>query len=320
MEEEKKEPGMDLKVESTLPVLAFNMEELKAQALALAGKYNGLVFTEEQITEVRKDMAYLNQVVERLDDARKATVKRMEGPIKAFTAQVQELREIILSARAGLAKQVQDYVDTAREEKRVVVLAMIEQARKDFPGVSSEFAVEMRDSWLAASTAKSKVLAEVGALFAGEEKRRKDTAALDTAKQERAMAVEQKLQTINKALDLSLSMASFLDCLDLKRPLGEVYEQMEEVAGEAARAKRLEEEQAKAAEPERANPAEESATAPEQEQVPESGPDAPPPPSDAGADKRITFSALCAPDKLEDVKVLLRKVFNMCTDVSVKIS
>lgn len=312
MEEEKKEPGMDLKVESTLPVLAFNMEELKAQALALAGKYNGLVFTEEQITEVRKDMAYLNQVVERLDDARKATVKRMEGPIKAFTAQVQELREIILSARAGLAKKVQDYVETAREDKRAVVVAMVAQARLDFPGVSKEFQVDVRDSWLAASTAKSKVLAELRALFAGEEKRREDTAALDTAKQERAMAVEQKLQTINKALDLSLPVAQFLDCLDLKRPLGEVYEQMEEVAGQAALQKRRDEEA--------------KATAALCAPAPETAPDKPvddtetPPPSDAGADKRITFSALCAPDKLEDAKVLLRKVFNMCTDVSVKIS
>ena len=308
MEEERKEPGMDLKVESTLPVLDFNMEELKAQALALAGKYKGLVFTEEQIPEVRKDMAYLNQVVERLEDARKATVKRMKAPIDAFEKQVKDLAAIILSARAGLAKQVQDYVDTAREEKRAVVNAIILAEIGTLEG----FAVPMQDSWLSASTAKSKITAEVKALIAAEHKRREDAAALGAAKQERALAVEQKLQTINKALCLSLSVASFLDCLDIKRPLGEVYEQMEEVAGQAALQKRRDEEaKAKAA-----------LCAP----APEAAQDKPvdnaetPSPSSAGADVRIEFSALCPPDKLEDVKVLLRKVFNMCADVSVKIS
>lgn len=307
MEEEKKDPGMDLKVESTLPVLAFNMEELKAQALKLPEKYKGLVFTEEQIPEVRKDMAHLNQVVERLEDARKATVKRMKAPIDAFEKQVKDLAAIILAARAGLAKQVQDYVDTAREEKRAVVNDIILAEMGTLEG----FTLPVQDSWLSASTAKSKITAEVKALIASEHKRREDTAAMDTARQERAMAVEQKLQTINKALDLSLPMASFLDCLDLKRPLGEVYEQMEEVAGQAALQKRREEE-AKAK-------ATLCPTAPETapDKV-ETGAEVQPP-DDAGADKRITFSALCTPDKLEDVKILLRKVFNMCTDVSVKI-
>lgn len=310
--------GMDLKLQSTLPVLDFNMDELKDAAMALAGKYKGLVFTEAQIPEVRKDMAYLNQVVERLEDARKSTVKQMEGPIRAFEKQVKELAAVILEARTGLAKQVQEFVDSAREEKRAGVLRIIDQARKFFPGISAEFAVDVRDSWLAASTPKSKINAEVTELFSGEEKRLADLKALTTAKEERTLAVEQKLQTMNQVLGLSLSMAAFLSCLDLQKPLGDVYEHMEEVAGEAANAKRLEETQSGYA-LELVNNRTPELCAIAYGLVPAPAPDAVVEAQAVPTPFLVAFSAKCAPEKLDDVKMLLRKVFALCTEVTVKI-
>ena len=50
----------ELKIEPQLPVLAFNVEQLRAWATGLTERYTNMVVTEDAIVEVKKDMADLN--------------------------------------------------------------------------------------------------------------------------------------------------------------------------------------------------------------------------------------------------------------------
>ena len=48
----------ELKIEPQLPVLAFNVEQLRAWATGLTERYTNMVVTEDAIVEVKKDMAH----------------------------------------------------------------------------------------------------------------------------------------------------------------------------------------------------------------------------------------------------------------------
>lgn len=59
----------ELKIEPKLPVLAFNFDQLKAWATALAERYAAIVVTEDAIADVKRDMAELNKAKKAVDDA-----------------------------------------------------------------------------------------------------------------------------------------------------------------------------------------------------------------------------------------------------------
>ena len=139
--EETKE--MDFQVITELPVVVFNVEELKSQALALVEKYDGLVFTEEEIPAVRRDMTMLNGLAERLERARIDTAKQMMAPIKEFEAQIKEVSAILLKTREALGSKVQVYVQQQKEIRRAAVLQAIEDIRAGYMTFCSAMEVQL---------------------------------------------------------------------------------------------------------------------------------------------------------------------------------
>ena len=63
-----------LKLQTSLPAVSFDLEGLAAWATAMTEKYAGLVVSEDQVKDVKKDMAALNAARIRVDNARKETV------------------------------------------------------------------------------------------------------------------------------------------------------------------------------------------------------------------------------------------------------
>lgn len=218
---------MTFEVITELPVVVFNVEELKAQALALVERYDGLVFTEEEIPAVRKDMAMLNGLAEKLERARIDTARQMMAPIKQFEVQIKEVSAILLKTRETLGAKVQEYVQQQREIRREAVLQAIEDVRTKYMTFCSILDVPVRETWLAKSTSMISVKSDINDIFAAHTKAGEDAAALIVAKNERVQAIEAKAAGLEAQYGFTLPRMGFAQFLDLSTPLAEAYGTMD---------------------------------------------------------------------------------------------
>jgi hypothetical protein len=213
----------DLNLSFTPPaVQGFDYAALEAWALAIAEKYQGLVVTEDQVVGIKSEMAHLNATKKKLDDARKDAVKVVSAPIKEFEAQIKAVCAIFDNTYAALSEQVKNHEERAREIKRQEVLFAIETltAEAGFPGLE----VPVQDSWLN-KTQKPKATADaIKAIIADHIKAEKDAAALEQAKQDRAVAIEQQCAALAQGYGFALPVSQFLKLHDLSLALVDVHE------------------------------------------------------------------------------------------------
>jgi hypothetical protein len=215
----------ELQVKETLPELSFNFDELKAWAVGLTENYNGLVVTEDMVPAIKSEMAGLNKMRDKLETARKEAVKRVSAPIKDFEAQVKEVVGIFTTAREGLAEQVHAYEQRARDEKRASVQFAIDAA-KDEHGVQG-LAIPIQESWLNKTAKMQTVKAEVDAIILAHLKAEREREELARARQERAFAIEQKVQALNAAHSMTVAVSTFTRMTEGDTPLADVFEAIE---------------------------------------------------------------------------------------------
>lgn len=218
---------MDFQVITELPVVVFNVEELKSQALALVERYDGLVFTEEEIPAVRKDMAMLNTLAERLERARIDTAKQMMAPIKEFEAQIKDVSAILLKTREVLGEKVQVFVQQQKEIRRAAVLLAIEDVRAKYMEFCSALDVPLRETWLAKSTSMISVKSDINDIFAAHTKAMEAAVALAVAKNERAQAIEAKAAGLEVQYGFALPRMRFANYLSMDFSLGDAYAHMD---------------------------------------------------------------------------------------------
>lgn len=225
-----------LAIESTLPVLAFDFDGLKAWASGLTERYHGLVVTEDAIADVKRDMANLNKTKKALDDARKEAVRRVSEPIRAFEAQVKEVEGIFGTAYAALGAQVKAFEDAQREEKRGDVGAIITQECASALGEDSSQwpAIPVQDRWLNKTTSFKSIREDIQAIIQRHLEDEQRRQALEQARQDRAAAVESHVKSMNERHGLDLPIARFLSgAMDMQQPLEQVLRRID---GEFARA------------------------------------------------------------------------------------
>lgn len=218
-----------LKVESNAPVLSFNFEGLKAWATELTDRYKGLVVTEEGLADVKRDMAEINRHKNALEEARKETVRRVSEPIRAFETQVKEVCAIFDATYAALGGQVKAFEDAEREKKRKDVEGLIIEANLNAFDNTGFLDIPIQEKWLNKTTTWKAIREDIAAIIARhleEEERRK---ALERARQDRAAAIERRVQDLNAQHDINVSVSGFMSGgLDLNRPIAEVFTEIDE--------------------------------------------------------------------------------------------
>lgn len=197
----------ELKINETLPVLAFNFEQLKAWAAGLTERYADLLVSEDAIADVKRDMAEINKAKKAVDDARKEAVRRVSEPIRTFEGQIKEVCAIFDTAYAKLGNQVKAFEDAQREGRHQKVMAII-QGKLTHEGLDIQ--IPIRDKWLNKSTSTATIKAEIEEIFAHhyEEEHRKR--ALEQARQDRATAIEAKVKALNEQYGLNLPVSRFI--------------------------------------------------------------------------------------------------------------
>ena len=214
----------DLKLETRLPAISFDFDGLKEWVEDIAAQYTDVVVREEDVAEIKNEMAALNKVKDGLNKARIATKKQISEPIAAFEAQVKELVEIIDNARNGLDTQVKAHEQAQRDQKREEVEFMIEEIKKEY-GVTG-IDIHFDESWTNKSTAMKSVRAAIAARILEHMRREKERAQLEQAKTDRAVAIEQNCQALENEFGVTMKPSEFLYLQDIDIPLTDVSDKM----------------------------------------------------------------------------------------------
>lgn len=149
---------MEMKViidEYQLPQeLKFNFEELKTELQAKAKEYEVMTYTEEQLTEAKKDRANLNKLKKALNDERIRREKEYMQPFNEFKSKINEIIAIIDKPVAMIDAQVKNYEEKKKEEKQEAINALF--AAKEFPEWITVGQIQDK-SWLNATTSMKQI-------------------------------------------------------------------------------------------------------------------------------------------------------------------
>ncbi len=225
------------KITETLPAISFNAEELEAWVRAIVANYEGLVVTEDMVPAIKSEMAGLNKVRDRLEAARKEAVRRVSAPIREFEDRIKAVTAIIVEARAGLDAQVKAFEELQRADKRREVQFLITATLDEhgLPGLD----IPIQDGWLNKTKPLKTIKAEVEAIILRHIQQERERAALEQARQDRAVAIEQKVEALAEIYGFSLPASSFLRLQDLQVPLAEALTQIEQAYSARAQAMRI---------------------------------------------------------------------------------
>lgn len=98
--------------------IKFNYEELKNQLTSMAAEYKGLVFTESQLPEAKKDRAALNRMKKALNEARIQTQREYMAPFDEFKGRIDDLIGLVDEPVKEIDAQIKGFEEAAKEEKK----------------------------------------------------------------------------------------------------------------------------------------------------------------------------------------------------------
>lgn len=104
--------------------IKWNFDELKTAIAAKVEDYKGLTYTDEQMTEAKKDRAELNRFRSALDAKRKEIKKRCLAPYETFEAQMKELTHLVDEPIEMIDSQLAEYDNRLRAEKETQIEAL----------------------------------------------------------------------------------------------------------------------------------------------------------------------------------------------------
>lgn len=223
---------MELRVEPvTFPeVIQFNYEELKAEITSKVEMYKNLVYTgSDQIKDAKADRAALNKLIKAMSDERIRIKKDCLKPYEEFERKIKELTDIVNEPVQLIDKQIKEYEQTLKEEKRKDIEALFETI-----GFQAFVKLEMiwDEKWLNASVSMKSI----------EEKMR-----------DRMYQISTDIMTLNRLSEYAFeAVAVYKETLDMNRSIAEA-QRMSDIAKQKAEV----EAQKKAEEERRAKEAEE---------------------------------------------------------------
>lgn len=204
----------DFNMQADLPVITFDFERLVHNAKEMVAKYDGLLVTEEQVKDIKKEMAEINAAKLRLDKARKEAVRKVSEPIKAFEAQIKEVCAIFDHAYDSLGAQVKEFERKEREEKRQSVQAMIDEsiklAKDANPAMADKFALAVQEKWLNKTASFKAIQAEIDAGIADQIKAEAELQRLDQQLAERRLLIENAVKNGNKNYEFDFPVSQFM--------------------------------------------------------------------------------------------------------------
>lgn len=141
---------MELRVEKlTFPeVIEFNFEELEQAIIEKTSSYVGLVYTDDQIKDAKKDVADLRKFVKGLSDERIKIKKDIMKPYEAFEKKIKQLSGIVESAISEIDSQIKAFDEQKKKAKMEDILNYWNSCTFPIPLALEQI---FEDKWLNAS-------------------------------------------------------------------------------------------------------------------------------------------------------------------------
>ena len=203
----------DLAVTATPLVINWNRDAVSALLDAVLEQYEGLAVREEDVPAIKAEMAGLNKLRDRLDDARKEITRRITGPLDAFNDEARALVARVVEVRAGLDAQVKEFERRDREGRRQSVQFVIDSLKNGEK--VPELDIPIKPSWLNKSIKQAQLHAEIQNVIAEYKRDKAAAEQLERAKADRATMVEAALKAKAEEYGFSLPMGKFAPCLSL---------------------------------------------------------------------------------------------------------
>ena len=203
----------DLAVTATPLVINWNRDAVSALLDAVLEQYEGLAVREEDVPAIKAEMAGLNKLRDRLDDARKEITRRITGPLDAFNDEARALVARVVEVRAGLDAQVKEFERRDREGRRQSVQFVIDSLKNGEK--VPELDIPIKESWLNKSIKQAQLHAEIQNVIAEYKRDKAAAEQLERAKADRATMVEAALKAKAEEYGFSLPMGKFAPCLSL---------------------------------------------------------------------------------------------------------
>ena len=153
---------MELKVKQiTFPeAIEFNFSELKQEIEERTASYVGLVYSEDQIKDAKKDAAMLRKFTKALSDERIRVKKDLMKPYEEFEGKIKELTGIVDKAIGEIDVQIKSYEEQKKQEKLENIQEYYNSIEEDdlkwlgFPAIYNE-------KWLNASVSMKSIQEEI---------------------------------------------------------------------------------------------------------------------------------------------------------------
>lgn len=157
---------MELRITPYKPAEApsFNYAEVKAGVEEKMALYAAAIYTDDQIKQAKADKAALNKLRKAMNDERIRLEREFMTPFNAFKSQVNEIIGIIDKPVAAIDRQVKDYEERKKAEKRAAIYDYWKESG------APEWLHIIKPSWLNASYSMNTIKAEIDASIEQAEK------------------------------------------------------------------------------------------------------------------------------------------------------
>lgn len=144
--------------------IQFNNEEIKSQLAARLEKYNGLVYSDSNIAEAKKDRANLNKFKEAIETKRKEMKKQCLAPYEKFEAQIKEITAMIDKPILAIDTQVKNFEQIKKDEKLQSIKQFYADKVADLAALVP-FDKIYNEKWLNATYKEADIQKEITDLF-----------------------------------------------------------------------------------------------------------------------------------------------------------
>lgn len=147
--------------------IQWNNEELKQEIAARMAEYTGLVLTDDQVGEGKKELAKLRKLKDALESERKRIKAAYLEPYQKFEAQIKELAALIDGPIGLIDRQIKEYDQEKRVRKMNEIHDFFDENIGDlrflitFPRI-----MDAHQKWLNAGTSMKSIQAEILELVA----------------------------------------------------------------------------------------------------------------------------------------------------------
>lgn len=229
---------MELIVESyDLPEkIDFNFEQIKQELTEKVSKYETLQYGEEEVKEAKKDRAALNKLKSAIKEERLRREREYMKPFDDFKQKINEIVMIIDKPINLIDKQLDEYENKRRADKRVEIGSIWERMERPEWLVLSKI---FDEKWLNATVSIKSITSEIEAKLA---QIRQDTATIESLEEFSFEAMD----TYKRTLDLGMAIAEGKRLADIQK---RKEEQAKAKAEAEERAKEQEQKRAETVQP-----------------------------------------------------------------------